>query len=154
MTDTEFDYTDTEFDRTDTWLSEASRQLREPGSDVNRLISSITANLARLRRPARALATDDDRIMVSDRVLKQLLATRIRERLDRLVVLVALDGTHHELTRIRIGLIARYHDDLLADAETVRTEVASVLSGVLGPQIAESVPERIDVGWQDLHTRE
>ena len=107
---------------------------------------------------------------VNDRVVKQLLATRIRHTLGRLVVLVELDSpdgieaTHsaestdgqqaegspkNGVSRVRIGLIARYHDDLVADSDRVREVVASVL----GPSTTTTARQHIDVRWQDLYTR-
>lgn len=42
-------------DLTDAWLVDATRQLADPPGDVDRLISSISAGLNRIRRPARPL---------------------------------------------------------------------------------------------------
>lgn len=147
-------YLDDDPDHTDSWLVDASRRLSEPDADVGRLISSITGNLERVRRPARRLNTDSTGIEVSDRVIRQLLATRIRQRLGRLVVQVTLDGDDAQLARVRIGLIARYHDDLVGDSDRVRDVADEVLTATLGPRSSDVARRSIDVRWQDLYTRE
>ena len=101
----------TDDDRTDAWLIDASRKLDEPTGDVERLINSITAGLGRVRRPTRTLATDDSAIAVSDRVIRQLLATRVRVATGRLVVSAIVEGDGDAVTGVTLGLIARYLDD-------------------------------------------
>lgn len=161
-------------DQTDAWLVEASRRLEEPDRDIAHLISSITGKLGRVRRVGRTLDTDDDMIRVSDRVVKQLLATRIRHALGRLVVLVELDspnspgapdtvahdsgseralGRDAKVSRVRIGLIARYHDDLVADSDRVREVADAVLASTLGSETTALARQHIDIRWQDLYTR-
>lgn len=168
-------------DQTDAWLVEASRRLEEPDRDIAHLISSITGKLGRVRRVGRTLDTDDDMIRVSDRVVKQLLATRIRHALGRLVVLVELDspnspgapdtvahdsgaedsGAHDsgserapgrdaKVSRVRIGLIARYHDDLVADSDRVREVADAVLASTLGSETTALARQHIDILWQAL----
>ncbi len=141
-------------DETDAWLVEASRRLDEPSGDVNRLISAISANLSRVRRPARTLSTDVDGIRVSDRIVKQLLSIRVRSAVGRLVVFVAVDGEGDEVSGIRIGLIARYQDDLLTRSEEVRDAVGDVLATALGEQTTTTARRNITVRWQDVYTRE
>ena len=172
--DDRYEILDDDSDETDAWLVEASRRLEEPDRDIAQLISSITGKLGRVRRNGRLLDTDESTVRVNDRVVKQLLATRIRHTLGRLVVLVELDGpdgietTHsaestngqqaegspkNGVRRVRIGLIARYHDDLVADSDRVREVVATVLASVLGPSTTTTARQHIDVRWQDLYTR-
>lgn len=145
---------DSDVDRTDAWLVDASRRLEPPGGDVDRLISSITRGVQRVRRPGRSLATDDAGIAMSDRVVKQLLATRVRAELGRLVVFAAVDGAGDEATGIRLGLVARYHDDLLDDANQVRDVVSRVLIDALGAESSAAARRDIAVRWQDIYTRE
>lgn len=155
-------------EQTDAWLVDASRRLEEPDRDIARLISSITGKIGRVRRNGRPLDTDDERVQVNDRVVKQLLATRIRHALGRLVVLVELDAPGNvenpdvaedtdlsdtAVTRVRIGLIARYHDDLVADSDRVREVADTVLASALGPTITATARRHIDIRWQDLYTR-
>lgn len=152
-------------EQTDAWLVDASRRLEEPDRDIARLISSITGKIGRVRRNGRPLDTDDERVQVNDRVVKQLLATRIRHALGRLVVLVELDApgsvenpaeddlSDNAVTRVRIGLIARYHDDLVADSDRVREVADTVLASALGPAITATARRHIDIRWQDLYTR-
>ncbi|WP_454175437.1 hypothetical protein [Gordonia sputi] len=170
--DTDFDdryeRLDDDSDETDAWLVEASRRLEEPDRDIARLISSITGKLGRVRRNGRILDTDDETIRVNDRVVKQLLATRIRHTLGRLVVLVELDSpdsrdtgesphaqgsSENAVSRVRIGLIARYHDDLVADSDRVREVADDVLASTLGPSASATARQHIDIRWQDLYTR-
>lgn len=139
---------------TDAWLVDASRRLDEPSGDVARLISSIASGLPRVRRPGRDLNTDDDRVTVNDRVVKQLLATRVRARAHRLVVRVELHGDGGVLTGVTIGLIARYRDDLRGRAEVVREAAQAVLRDSLGPSISADARASVDVRWQDVYTRE
>ncbi|MGV9713577.1 hypothetical protein ACWDTI_23280 [Gordonia sp. NPDC003424] len=141
-------------DETDAWLVEASRRLDEPAGDVQRLIASISANLSRVRRPARVLATDTAGVWVSDRILKQLLATRIRTSIGRLVVFVALDGAGDAVDGVRIGLIAQYGDDLPAASEDVRDVVEDLMGDALGPTITARARRSIEVHWRDVYTRE
>ena len=123
--DDRYEILDDDSDETDAWLVEASRRLEEPDRDIAQLISSITGKLGRVRRNGRLLDTDESTVRVNDRVVKQLLATRIRHTLGRLVVLVELDGPDgidsaettdgqqaegspkNGISRVRIGLIAR-----------------------------------------------
>lgn len=141
-------------DPTDAWLVDASRRLDEPTGDVARLVSAIASGLPRLRRPGRDLATDDPRVRVNDRVLKQLLATRVRNAVGRLVVHVRLDGDDDELTGLTIGLVARYRDDLHAEADRVRDAVEQVLGETLGADSARRAGAQVHVRWQDVYSRE
>ncbi|WP_132992640.1 hypothetical protein [Gordonia zhaorongruii] len=143
-----------ENDRTDAWLVAATREIDEPDSDVERLITSISSGLKRIRRPARRLATDGRGIWVSDRIVKQMIAVRIRRSLGRLVVAAYLDGEADELDGIRIGLIAKYSDDLVGHSNQVRDAVEAVLISTLGRDTSRPARENIDVRWQDLYTRE
>ena len=103
-------------DVADAWLVEATQQIAadEPIGDVDRLITSISGSLQRIRRPARTLATDELRVNTSDRVVKQLIAVRTRRELGRLTVFVSVDGAGDTVDGVRVGLIARYADDLPA----------------------------------------
>ncbi|GAA1480850.1 hypothetical protein GCM10009624_12900 [Gordonia sinesedis] len=141
-------------DQTDGWLVDASRRLEPPARDLDRLITSITSGIARVRRPARALATDHPGVSVSDRVVKQLVATRVRAELGRLVVFAAVDGSGDAITSIRLGLMARYRDDLLDDADQVREVVSRVLIATLGVESSAAARDDIAVRWQDLYTRD
>lgn len=141
-------------DRTDAWLVDASRRLDEPSGDIARLIEAISDGRPRLRRPGRALATDDAAVQVNERVLKQLLATIVRAGTRRLVVQVDLAGDGTELTGVSIGLICRYGDDLRARGDQVREQVGQVLSQTLGPGVTDQARRSIRVRWQDLYTRE
>ncbi|AZG48713.1 hypothetical protein [Gordonia insulae] len=141
-------------DETDAWLVEAGRRLDEPAGDVARLIDAISANLGRVRRPARTLVTDSPGVLVSDRIIKQLLSIRVRALLGRLVVFVAIDGNGDTVTAVRIGLIAEYRDDLMADSEEVRDVVDDVLVSALGPRTTTTARRNITVRWQDVYTRE
>lgn len=139
---------------TDAWLVEASRQLDEPTGDVARLIDAISTKLPAMRRPGRPLASDDPAVAVNDRVLKKLLATRVRSTVGRLVVNVALDGSGADLSGVTIGLIARYRDDLRTEADRVREVVGTVLVDVLGETVTAAARADIGVHWQDVYTRE
>ena len=141
-------------DATDTWLVEASRQLDEPSGDIARLIANFGDSLPRLRRPGRALATDNPLVRVNDRVLKKLLATRVRTSVGRLVVHTELLGDGTGLDGVSIGLIARYRDDLPRSADLVREQVAAILAQVLGADVTERARGDIHVRWQDVYTRE
>lgn len=141
-------------DETDAWLVEASRYLDEPDGDVTRLIDAISTNLDRVRRPARTLATDVSGVRVSDRIIKQLLSIRIRSTIGRLVVFVSVDGDDDLVTGLRIGLIARYRDDLLALSDEVRDVAEAVLSATLGDRSSAAARQAITVRWQDVYTRE
>lgn len=149
---------DIDTDQTDAWLVAAGRELDSVGAglsaDANRLIGAITASLGRVRRPGRALATDTPGVWISDRVLKQLLAIRIRRSLGRLAVRLLVDGNDDEVERIRIGVIARYNDILPADSEEVRDVITDVLVSLLGPHHATTASRQLDVRWQDLETRD
>ncbi|MFI8770999.1 hypothetical protein ACIGKQ_02430 [Gordonia sp. NPDC062954] len=140
-------------DETDAWLVEASRDLDEPDEDVTRLIDAISTNLDRVRRPARTLATDEPGVRVSDRIIKQLLSIRIRSTIGRLVVFVTVDGDDDVVAGLRIGLIARYRDDLLALSNEVRDVAEAVLSATLGDWSSAAARQAITVRWQDVYTR-
>ncbi|MBM7366136.1 hypothetical protein [Gordonia hydrophobica] len=139
---------------TDAWLVDASRRLDEPSGDVARLISAITTGLPRVRRPGRELATDDHRVTVNDRVVRQLLATRVRAGVGRLVVRVDLHGDDGVLTGVTLGLIARYRDDLHGRADAVREAARTVLVDTLGSSTSATACTDIHVRWQDVYTRE
>lgn len=141
-------------DITDAWLIDATRQLADPPSDVDRLISSISAGLNRIRRPARALATDGLRIKITDAVLKQMIAIRTRRQLGRLVVFATVDGAGDAVTGIRVGLVARYADDLIALSDRVRDIVEGILIETIGPESSAEARRNISVRWQDVYTRE
>ena len=142
-------------DVADAWLVEATRQIAdEPASDVDRLISSISGSLQRIRRPARTLATDGLRINTSDRVVKQLIAIRTRRELGRLTVFVSVDGDGETVDGVRVGLIARYADDLPALSDDVRDIVDEVLVETLGADSSAVARRNISVRWQDVYTRE
>ncbi|MGC4933017.1 hypothetical protein ACLQ3C_04975 [Gordonia sp. DT30] len=145
-------------EQTDAWLVAAGRELGGPdnslSADANRLVGAITASLGTIRRPGRALDTDTSGVRISDRVLKQLLAIRIRRTLGRLVVHLVVDGADGAVDRIRIGLIARYRDVLPTDSERVRDTVTDVLNAVLGPDHSATAAQHLDVRWQDLETHE
>ncbi|GAC66467.1 hypothetical protein [Gordonia soli] len=145
---------DDEPDATDAWLVSASRGLAEPDDDVRKLISRISGGLDRARRPARDLDSDIDGITISDRVLKQVLATRIRSDLGRLVVFVAVDGAGTEMTAIRIGLVARYHDDLATMSGRIRDVTDDVLEETLGTHVTAAARRAIHIRWQDVYSRE
>ena len=139
---------------TDAWLVDAIRDDREPDSDVERLISSISSGLSRFRQPARTLAADTRGVWVSDRIVKQMIAVQIRRVLGRLVVFASIDGSGDEVDGIRIGLIARYSDDLLMQSEQVRDVVEDVLTATIGVRASAAGRSDISVRWQDLYTRE
>ncbi|MGO3325602.1 hypothetical protein [Gordonia sp. (in: high G+C Gram-positive bacteria)] len=141
-------------DPTDAWLVDAIRDDREPDSDVERLISSISSGLSRIRRPARMLAADARGVSVSDRIVKELMAVRIRRALGRLVVFASVDGPDDVVDGIRIGLIARYTDSLLAQSDEVRDIVEDVLTSTIGVRSSAAARTNIAVRWQDLYTRE
>ncbi|WP_055475451.1 hypothetical protein [Gordonia sp. HS-NH1] len=142
-------------DIADAWLVEATQRLAdEPANDVDRLISSISGSLQRIRRPARTLATDGLRITTSDRVVKQLIAVRTRRELGRLTVFVSVDGAGDTVDGVRVGLIARYADDLPALSDDVRDIVDEVLIETLGTETSAAARRNISVRWQDVYTRE
>ncbi|WP_238419872.1 hypothetical protein [Gordonia sp. 'Campus'] len=142
-------------DVTDSWLIEATQQIaEEPTSDIEQLISSISGNLRRIRRPARTLATDDPGIKTTDRVVQQMIAIRTRRELGRLTVFVAVDGTGDAVEGVRVGLIARYADDLPALSDEVRDIVDEVLIEAVGRQSSADARRNIAVRWQDVYTRE
>ncbi|RPA62348.1 hypothetical protein EF294_10160 [Gordonia oryzae] len=144
--------------RPDAWLVAAGRELDGAtdhlGEIANRLVTTITANLGRVRRPGRNLDTDTPGVQVSDRVLKKVLTTRIRRTAGRLVVHLLVDGEDGRVDRIRIGLIARYHDVLPWDSEQVRDIMTDVLTELLGPEHAALAACHLDIGWKDLETHE
>ncbi|NED68793.1 hypothetical protein G3I15_48520 [Streptomyces sp. SID10244] len=67
---------------------------------------------------------------------------------------VAVDGEADLIDGIRIGLIARYHDELPARSEDVRDVVDDVLVAALGPHTTATARQNITVRWQDVYTRE
>ena len=135
MSDDVHDNYDDDLDPTDAWLVEASHRLDDTDSDVSRLVARISSSLNRVRRPARALATDMPGVWISDRVVKQLLATQIRTGLGRLVVFASLDGAGDQIHAVRIGLIARYRDDLPVMSDHIRDAVEDVLVRTLGAKV-------------------
>ncbi|OCH82067.1 hypothetical protein [Gordonia sp. UCD-TK1] len=143
-------------DVADAWLVEATQQIAadEPIGDVDRLITSISGSLQRIRRPARTLATDELRVNTSDRVVKQLIAVRTRRKLGRLTVFVSVDGAGDTVDGVRVGLIARYADDLPALSDEVRDIVDDVLLDTLGSESSAAARHNISVRWQDVYTRE
>ncbi|WP_186349727.1 hypothetical protein [Gordonia spumicola] len=141
-------------DLTDRWLVEAVRDDVEPDSDVERLISSISSGLAAVRRPARRLAADAPGVWVSDRVVKQLIAVSVRRSIGRLVVFASVDGAEDHVDAVRMGLVARYADDLVDLSERVRDVVDEVLTSTIGPDVSGPARSEISVRWQDLYTRE
>ncbi|WP_437427055.1 hypothetical protein [Williamsia muralis] len=114
----------------------------------------ISSSLNRVRRPARALATDMPGVWISDRVVKQLLATQIRTGLGRLVVFASLDGAGDQIHAVRIGLIARYRDDLPVMSDHIRDAVEDVLVRTLGAKVTTQACRAIHVRWQDVYSRE
>ena len=138
----------------DGWLVDAIRDETEPDSDVERLISSIASGLRTVRRPARAIAADPRGVAVTDRVLKQQIAMGVRRRFGRLVVFASVEGADDLVDEIRIGLIARYGDDLPMLSGRIRELVADVLIGSLGERSSADARANITVRWQDLYTRE
>ncbi len=136
----------------DAWLVDATRDIDEPADDVRHLITSITSSLGRVRRPGRPIVSDDPHIRFNDRVIKQLIATRIRTVAGTLTVQVAVDGADLGITGVRIGLVARYHDDLPALSEQIRDVVEQTLTSLLGTPSTQPPP--ISIRWQDLYTRE
>lgn len=138
----------------DAWLVDASRRLDAPSGDVARLISSIVGGLPQLRRPSRQLDTDDPLVRIDDRVIRQLLATRIRAESGRLVVRLDLHGEGAELTGVGIGLIARYRDDLQERGQVVREAAQAVLTEALGRSASAAACADVHVRWQDVYTRE
>lgn len=147
-------YVDADNDDTDARLVEAGRQIDEPQSDIARLIASISSGLGRTLRPARTLATDDAAIAVSDRVVKQLIAIRVRRALGRLVVFASVDGDGVTVDGLRIGLIARYGDDLPALSDEVRDVIDGVLADTIGDERSTHARRNVTVRWQDVYTRE
>jgi hypothetical protein len=141
-------------DPTDGWLVDAVRDQQEPDSDVERLISSISSGLGRVRRPARSLVADAPGVWVSDRVLKQLIAVRVRRTIGRLVVFASVDGPDDRVNAVRMGLIARYADDLVVLSDQVRDIVDDVLISTIGTEASAAARSDVSVRWQDLYTRE
>ncbi len=133
---------------------EASRRLDEPTGGVAHLISAISGKLPTMRRAGRALATDHPAITVNDRVVKNLLATRVRVGIGRLVVNIQLHGSGSDLSGVTIGLIARYGDDLHAEGDRVRALVGALLTETLGAAVTVTARENIRVRWQDIYARE
>ncbi|PVY30096.1 hypothetical protein [Williamsia muralis] len=154
MSDDVHDDYDDDLDPTDAWLVEASHHLDDTDSDVSRLVARISSSLNRVRRPARALATDMPGVWISDRVVKQLLATQIRTGLGRLVVFASLDGAGDQIHAVRIGLIARYRDDLPVMSDHIRDAVEDVLVRTLGAKVTAQACRAIHVRWQDVYSRE
>ncbi|MFT4127334.1 MAG: hypothetical protein QM662_14040 [Gordonia sp. (in: high G+C Gram-positive bacteria)] len=138
---------------TDAWLVEAGRAIDEPEGDVEKLISSIGAGLGRVRRPSRRLRTDDAGITVGDRVVKQLIARRVRRKVGRLVVFAAVDGEGQAVDGVRVGLVARFADDLQGLSDQVRDVVDAVLIEVLGAETTAEARRNIGVRWQDVYSR-
>ncbi len=70
-----------------------------------------------------------------------------------------LDEPDEDVTRLidvaglRIGLIARYRDDLLALSNEVRDVAEAVLSATLGDWSSAAARQAITVRWQDVYTR-
>lgn len=147
-------YDESTDDPTDAWLVDAIRDDREPDSDVERLITSISSGLSRIRRPARMLAADERGVSISDRIVKELIAVRIRRALGRLVVFASIDGPEDMVDGVRIGLIARYTDSLIAQSDQVRDVVEEVLTSTIGAHASAAARTNISVRWQDLYTRE
>ncbi|MEP9393377.1 hypothetical protein ABLE92_23400 [Gordonia sp. VNQ95] len=142
-------------DHTDVWLRDAGRQL-DPADgqnfDASRLVASITAHLPRARRPGRPLLTDSPGVWISDRVLTQVMAVRVRRTVGRLVVGITAEGSDGRVERIRLGLVARYHDILPEESDLIRDVVTEVLTSLLGPDHARAAAGAIDVRWGDLDT--
>ncbi|MFW0792062.1 hypothetical protein [Gordonia sp. CPCC 205333] len=142
-------------DATDGWLIAAARELDPPIGEVERLISSITTTVTNVIRPAQTLATDAEGVLISDRVVKALLATRIRSKIGRLVVYAqVLVGSDDDVTGVRVGLVARYRDDLPELSEQVRDAVEDVLASALGEYRSAAARMNIHVRWQDVYSRD
>lgn len=136
------------------WLVEATREIAAEDNDVERLITSISSGLRQIRRPGRAIATTAPNVLVSDRVIKQQLAIAIRTRIGRLLVSASVDGAGTATDGIRVGLIARYGDDLLALSDTIRNVIGHVLINAIGREASEAARSNITVHWRDLYTNE
>ena len=63
------------------------------------------------------------------------------------VIAATVDG-------VRVGLIARYADDLPALSDEVRDIVDDVLLDTLGSESSAAARHNISVRWQDVYTRE
>ena len=55
---------------------------------------------------------------------------------------------------MRIGLIARYGDDLAALSDSIRDVVDDVLIDTIGSESSTTARRNITVRWQDVYTRE
>lgn len=142
-------------DHGEIWLRDAGRQLDptdEQTRDATRLLASITDHLPRARRPGRPLLTDSPGVWISDRVLTQLVAVQVRRSVGRLVVGISAEGSDGRVERIRLGLVARYHDILPEESDLIRDVVTEVLTSLLGPEQARTASDAIDVRWTDLDT--
>ncbi|NMO02085.1 hypothetical protein HH308_12770 [Gordonia sp. TBRC 11910] len=141
-------------DATDGWLIAAARDLDPPSGEVERLIASITTTVTRAVRPAHTLNTDVDGVKMSDRVVKALLATAIRAAIGRLVVYAQLVDDAGQVTAVRIGLVARYRDDLQEMSDRARDAVRDVLAATLGEHTSSAAAADIHVRWQDVYSRD
>ena len=71
-----------------------------------------------------------------------------------MTVFVSVDGAGDTVDGVRVGLIARYADDLPALSDEVRDIVDDVLIDTLGTESSAAARRNISVRWQDVYTRE
>jgi hypothetical protein len=69
-------------------------------------------------------------------------------------VFASIDGDGRTVDGVRIGLIARYGDDLAALSDSIRDVVDDVLIDTIGSESSTTARRNITVRWQDVYTRE
>lgn len=132
------------------WLVDAGRQLDPPQSDVERLTRSVIDSARKMSHSRATLATDIDRVIVTDRVLRRLLLIEVRRRMRRPVLRVVVDSDAGEVTAIHLGVVCWYDDELIDLASRTRAVIADVFVGALGPDRGRRAADLVDIDWVDL----
>lgn len=132
------------------WLVDAGRQLDPPQSDVERLTRSVIDSARKMSHSRATLATDIDRVIVTDRVLRRLLLIEVRRRMHRPVLRVVVDSDGGEVTAIHLGVVCWYDDELIDLASRTRAVIADVFVGALGPDRGQRAAALVDIDWVDL----
>lgn len=136
--------------RSEKWLIDAGRQLDPPQNDIERLTRSVIDSARRVSHPRAALATDIERVIVTDRVLRRLLLVHIRRTLRRPVLEVVVSSHEGEIESIRLGIVCWYDDVLAELGERTRAAIADVMVGALGAQRGARAAGLVDIDWVDL----
>lgn len=96
------------------------------------------------------LETDDAGVLVSDRVLRLMLADAVARSSDALVSRVEITVGGTSLAAVRVDLAGRYGTDLRSEAERVRAIAVRVIELVTGLPLGANAGESVTIAWTDL----